>query len=191
MIERQLAALREGNVGGELPSALANSARVLASLGDAGEARRRRLEAERLVAAHAARGRAGAGWIHQALGRACVLLGDLDDAERLAGLAMAAASTRTDFVPDTLHLLGDIASHPDRFDAGDAHRRYDEALSLADQRGMRPLVAHCHLGLGTLCASTDRRAQATRHLETAAAMYQDLDMPGWREEAVAVSSGLA
>ena len=191
LIERQLAALREGNVGGELPSALANSARVLASLGDAGEARRRRIETERLLAAHPGRGRAGAGWIHHALARACVVLGELDDAERLAGLAMAAASTRTDFVPGTLHLLGDIASHPHQLDAANAHRRYDEALVLAERRGMRPLVAHCHLSLGRLCARTDRRAQATRHLETAAAMYHDLDMPGWREEAVAVSSGLA
>jgi len=31
---------------------------------------------------------------------------------------------------------------------------YQQALALADELGMRPLVAHCHYGLGTLYAKT-------------------------------------
>jgi hypothetical protein len=50
---------------------------------------------------------------------------------------------------------------------------------------MRPLVAHCHLGLGTLYARMGKREQATEHLETAAAMYRDMDMRFWLEQAEA------
>jgi hypothetical protein len=47
-----------------------------------------------------------------------------------------------------------------RFDTerGDAH--YRQALALAEPRGMRPLVAHCHLGLGKLYRRTSMRQQA-------------------------------
>ena len=38
--------------------------------------------------------------------------------------------------------------------AEDAEGYYREALALASQLGMRPLVAHCHLGLGTLASRT-------------------------------------
>ena len=94
-------------------------------------------------------------------------------------------SGRIDFVPYALHLLGDIATHPDRFDAERAEAHYREALALAEPRGMRPLVAHCHLGLGTLYARMGKREQATEHLETAAAMYRDMDMRFWLEQAEA------
>jgi hypothetical protein len=47
-------------------------------------------------------------------------------------------------------LLGDIATHPDRFDAESGAAHYREALLLAQRQGTRPLVAHCHLGLGKL-----------------------------------------
>jgi hypothetical protein len=49
-----------------------------------------------------------------------------------------------------LQLLRDVATHPDRFDAESGEADYRRALALAGPRGMRPLVAHCHLGLGKL-----------------------------------------
>jgi hypothetical protein len=52
---------------------------------------------------------------------------------------------------------------------------------------MRPLVAHCHLGLGRLHARAGRRKQAARHLGTAAAMYRDTDMRVWLEQSAAES----
>jgi hypothetical protein len=48
---------------------------------------------------------------------------------------------------------------------------YREALALADELGMRPLVAHCHLGLGKLHRRIGPRQQAVEHLITATAMY--------------------
>ena len=48
---------------------------------------------------------------------------------------------------------------------------------------MRPLVAHCHLGLGKLHSSTGKRDQAREHLTTATTMYREMDMRFWLEKA--------
>jgi len=42
--------------------------------------------------------------------------------------------------------------------------------------GMRPLVAHCHLGLCKLYRRTDKREQAQEHLTTATTMYREMGM---------------
>ena len=62
---------------------------------------------------------------------------------------------------------------------------YRQALALADPRGMRPLIAHCHLGLGTLYRGTGKPDQAREHLITAATMYRDMQMRFWLEKAEA------
>jgi hypothetical protein len=48
---------------------------------------------------------------------------------------------------------------------------------------MRPLVAHCRLGLGNLCRLTGDRGQAREHLAAASEMYDDMDMASWRSRA--------
>ena len=55
---------------------------------------------------------------------------------------------------------------------------------------MRPLVAHCHLGLGILHTRTGEKEQAERHVDTAAVMYRDMDKPFWRQQAEAELSNL-
>jgi hypothetical protein len=50
---------------------------------------------------------------------------------------------------------------------------------------MRPLMAHCHLGLGKLSLRTDKRDQARAHLTTATALYREMDMRFWLEQAEA------
>jgi hypothetical protein len=50
---------------------------------------------------------------------------------------------------------------------------------------MRPLVAHCHLGLGRLYRPTDNREEAQEHLATATTMYREMGMTYWLERAVA------
>jgi hypothetical protein len=47
---------------------------------------------------------------------------------------------------------------------------------------MRPLVAHCHLGLGKLYHRTDKREQAREHLATATTMYREMGMTYWLEK---------
>ena len=67
--------------------------------------------------------------------------------------------------------------------AEDAEGYYREALALAGELGMRPLVAHCHLGLGKLYRRTGKREQAQEHLTTATTMYREMDMRFWLEQA--------
>ena len=50
---------------------------------------------------------------------------------------------------------------------------------------MRPLVAHCHLGLSNLYARTGPREEARQHLATATTMYREMDMRFWLEQAEA------
>jgi tetratricopeptide (TPR) repeat protein len=122
-----------------------------------------------------------------ALGGAYLLDGRLADATRIAQGGLAAAQERGERGVEArvLRLLGDIAAHPDRveFDAAEAH--YRRALALADELGMRPLVAHCHLGLGKLYRRTGERAEAQEHLTNAATMYREMGMTYWLEKAEA------
>jgi hypothetical protein len=48
---------------------------------------------------------------------------------------------------------------------------------------MRPLVAHCHLGLGTIYRRTGKREQAREPLTTAATMYRGMGMTYFLEKA--------
>ena len=58
-------------------------------------------------------------------------------------------------------------------------------MTLAEPRGMRPLVAHCHLGLGKLYARTRKRQEAQEHLTRATTMYREMDMRFWLDLAEA------
>jgi len=49
--------------------------------------------------------------------------------------------------------------------------------------GMRPLIAHCHLGLAKLYRGMGKRQQAKEHLTTATAMMREMDMGLWLEKA--------
>ena len=50
---------------------------------------------------------------------------------------------------------------------------------------MRPVIAHCHLGLGKLYRRTGKREQANEHLTTATAMSREMGMRFylWQAEA--------
>ena len=160
-----------------LRTAVASSASVLAQLGEASEALSRVRECEQLGERLAASGVVGhRGWADQSLGRTCLLLGRLDEARRLGERAIESSPGHAGFAAHAFHLLGDIATHPDRFDAESGEAHYREALTLAVPRSMRPLIAHCHLGLGKLYRRTGKREQAQEHLATATTMYREMDM---------------
>jgi tetratricopeptide (TPR) repeat protein len=78
-----------------------------------------------------------------------------------------------------LRLLGDIAARREPLQVELAATHYQQALALAEELGMRPLVAHCQLGLGTLYAATGRRQQAHTALSTAIALYRDRHITFW------------
>jgi tetratricopeptide (TPR) repeat protein len=84
-----------------------------------------------------------------------------------------------------LSLLGEIASHDDHPDVATAEAHYGAAMTLASELGMRPLVAHCHLGLGQLHRQTGDGGKAHEHLITAAKMYREMGMSFWLAQAEA------
>jgi Tetratricopeptide repeat len=81
-----------------------------------------------------------------------------------------------------LRLLGDIASQQASADPATAAAHYGAAMSLASELEMRPLVAHCHLGLGRLYRRTGQPGQAQEHLTTATGMYGEMSMTYWLEK---------
>jgi class 3 adenylate cyclase/tetratricopeptide (TPR) repeat protein len=124
------------------------------------------------------------------LGEATLAAGRVGDARRLAKQALEASRSRQEQGCEAwvLRLLGDIAAHPEDLDsAGEAH--YGAALTLASELAMRPLVAHCHLGLGKLYRRTGTREQAQEHLTTATTMYREMGMTYWLEKAEAEAAG--
>ena len=145
-IERWIVLARTGNFL-HLLWGIASSAWPLAQLGETSEALNRLREGEQLLD-HQPAGRIPAhrAWGYHALGRACLRLDRLDEARRLADRGFETSEGYPGFAAHALHLLGDVATHPDRFDAQSGEAHYREALALAEPRGMRPLVAHCHLG---------------------------------------------
>ena len=186
LVEHEIDVLRAGNVLFLLLFAVASSAWMLAQLGEESEALNRLREGHQLLERIEAQGRVGhRAWIYFSLGRACLLLGRLDEAQLLAGRALESSPSQRGFAAYALHLLGDLATHPDRFDAARGEAHYREALALAESGGMRPLVAHCHLGLGKLHQRTGQRGQARDLLATAAAMYREMEMTFWLGQAEA------
>jgi hypothetical protein len=71
-----------------------------------------------------------------------------------------------------------------------AEAHYGAAMTLASELGMRPLLAHCHLGFGMLYRRVGDRARPEEHLTTAAAMYREMGMRFWLEKAEAEHSGV-
>ena len=181
-VERGIAAARPANITLLLGQMVATSAWALAELGEAGEAVNRLREGEQLLDRHAARGY-NLTWTYQALGRAALRLGLIDEARRLAGRTLDTAPHHPGFAAHALHLHGDTATHAERFDAESGEAYYRRALALAEPRGMRPLVAHCRLGLGKICLCTAKRDQAREHLATAATMYRAMGMTYWLAQA--------
>ena len=94
-------------------------------------------------------------------------------------LEIARAHQERGYQAYALRLLGDIAmqSHPPQVERAEAY--YREALTLAEERGMRPLQAHCHGGLGTLYTKSSRPEQARAALSAAIALYRAMDMTFW------------
>ena len=121
------------------------------------------------------------------LGEAQLLAGRLEEAHALAERALALAREHQERGNQAyaLRLLGEIAAQRDPPEVDPAVAHYQQALALAEELGMRPLLAHCHLGLGTLYATTGQREQARTALSTAIALYRAMDMTFWLPQAEA------
>ena len=124
------------------------------------------------------------------LGEGYLLAGRPDEAKRTADQALELAREREErgFEAWTLRLQAEIAATATPIGEV-AETRYREAMALATELEMRPLIAHCHLGLGKLFHRTDQREQAQVHLTTATTMYRGMGMTYWLEKAEAEEPG--
>ncbi len=120
-------------------------------------------------------------------GEASILADRLEDALALAERALTLARERGQrgYEAWALRLLGEIAPRRDPPDVETAEGHYRQAMALAEELGMRPLIAHCHLGLGKLSRRTGDRSKVEEHLTTAMTMYREMDMGFWLAQAEA------
>ncbi len=82
-----------------------------------------------------------------------------------------------------LRVLGDIAASAQPPQVEEAEGHYRASLTLAVERGMRPLVARCHLGLGSLYRQAGKSAEARDHLTSAVSMFREMEMRFWLQRA--------
>jgi tetratricopeptide (TPR) repeat protein len=111
--------------------------------------------------------------------------GRLAPAQTLAERALKLAQDRQERGNHAwaLRLLGTLAAHGNSVSMAQASDHYEQAIVLAEELGMRPLQAHCHLGLGTLYAKTGQREQARTELSTAIELYRAMEMTFWLPQA--------
>jgi len=126
-----------------------------------------------------------------------LLLSFLSEASLLAGRpgeAIAAAErglewtrARQERAQSTRNLraLAEAMAQKDPPDFGLADRLCREAAAQAEELGMRPLLARCHLDLGKLARRTGQRERAQEHLGTATTMLREMGMRLWLEQAEA------
>jgi predicted ATPase/class 3 adenylate cyclase len=129
------------------------------------------------------------GWLAEAY----LLAGEreraIDHAERALHLARRRGERGREAY--ALRLQAEIAAHADPPDAEQVENHYRQALAVAEELGMRPLAAHCHLGLGTLYQQIGYDEQARAELVTAAEMYRAMEMTFWLEKAEATLEQVA
>ena len=134
---------------------------------------------------------AGLGAFHSLviirLAEACALADRYDEATTHIRRALSLTRERGErgFEAYALRLSAEIASRPDPPDVEMVEGHFRQAMELAEQLGMRPLMAHCHLGLSKLSRRAGKQEQAHEHLTTATTMYREMEMRFWLEQAEA------
>ncbi len=85
--------------------------------------------------------------------------------------------------PENLRVLGDIHASSDPPKLVEAEASYRQAIEIAAELGLRPVIARCYLHLGTLYSRVGKQAQAIEHLTQARNMLREMDMRSWLEQA--------
>ena len=125
------------------------------------------------------------------LGEACLVSGRTDAARAHATEALALSSRYPGqgWTLWAMRLLGDIDSQLPGA-ASDAEGRYRHVLPLAEGLAMRPLRAHCHLGLGRLHCKLNRIEEARAQFGLAKDLYREMGMKFWLDTAEVALQGL-
>jgi tetratricopeptide (TPR) repeat protein len=118
--------------------------------------------------------------------------GRLDEAIACAERALALAQQHKERGHEAwaVKLLGDTAMHQGRRNIDRAEGHYRQALSLCQDLGMRPLAAHCRMGIGSVHAARGSIAMARSEIAAAIDQFRDLSMTLWQSRAQAVLNNL-
>jgi tetratricopeptide (TPR) repeat protein len=105
----------------------------------------------------------------------------MEEARALAERALALARQHEERGNQAyaLRLLGEIAARREPPERDQAEAHYRQALTQANELGMRPLQAHCRRGLGMLYATVGQREPARAELAAAIALYRPMAMTFW------------
>jgi len=124
---------------------------------------------------------------YRQLASGLVAAGRVEEGKRAGEQALRFAVTASERSEEAeaLRVLAEVAAATHPLDAESVQGLYERGQAVAVDLGMRPLVAHCHLGLGKLHRRTGKRQEAQDHLTTATTMYREMDMRFWLEQAEA------
>ena len=160
-----------------------NTSRVAAALGNAYAATGRIDEA--LPVLDFAKNRVRLSFLRGQLAQGYLLIGKMEEAASLAVRALDFSRRHAERGNEAraLYVLGEIASYDDSLNVDRAVAHYQQAMALAEELRMQPLLAHCHAGLGKLYGKTGSLQQAKAYLNTGVAMMREMEMGLWLEKA--------
>jgi class 3 adenylate cyclase/tetratricopeptide (TPR) repeat protein len=126
-----------------------------------------------------------------ALGETYLLAGRRNEAMTHAERALKISRDRRErgYEAWALRLKGEIAAASSESVSATSALR--DAIGIAHELGMRPLLAHCNLALGQLQRRAGERDAARTHLSTALRLYRDMDMRYWLPQAGAAAESVA
>jgi tetratricopeptide (TPR) repeat protein len=118
---------------------------------------------------------------HIYLGRAYLQADQLHEAREhvLTALDLCEAHHEQGHQAWALHLLGDLMAREQADAIEAAEDIYRQAITQAEARGMRPLLAHCYLSLANLYRQHGQPTPAEAERSTALALYRSMDMAFW------------
>jgi tetratricopeptide (TPR) repeat protein len=114
-------------------------------------------------------------WLAETYHRAGRVDAARDLVERALGLARDHGERGNE--AHILHVRAEIAAGQGTAEGKDVELAYRSVVGLAEELGMRPLVAECHLGLARWYRNTGRRSDASQLLAAAIELLRAMDMP--------------
>jgi len=115
----------------------------------------------------------------EALARAGHLQATLESADR--ALTLSREYGQPGVEAGALRLRGEALARLDAADFDAVEAEYVRALALAEECGMRPLIARYHNGLSALYERRSKRQAAAKHLAYATTLLKDMGMEIWPE----------
>jgi class 3 adenylate cyclase/tetratricopeptide (TPR) repeat protein len=130
-------------------------------------------------------------WVVTMLAEVCAMAGRREEAaahlER--GLAMARAHKQRWLEAEGLRIQGQLRASGKPPDWEGARAAFEEALAIARDLGLRPLLGRCQLALGGALHRAGEPEQGRGHLEEAVALFSEMEMGFWLDRAEAALKG--